>query len=99
MRNAYDLEDFTRSRVPDRNLLSSVFNGLVTGSTGEVPELCLPPDRDGPRQEQVYHKSTYLARGRRKPRRISPKCVSSLRRVFGSSTRLKAAVSAERSFL
>src|SRR5262249_6955625 len=50
MPNAYNLEDFTRSRFPDRNLLSSVLNGLKTGSTSARSlELCLPPDRDRPR--------------------------------------------------
>ena len=65
MRNAYDLEDFTRQRLPCRNRLASVLTGLKTGSTGAIPALCLPPDRDQPRQEQVYHKLVFLAIGSR----------------------------------
>lgn len=68
MFETHDAEHFTGQTVFRPNSLCSILNGLKTGSTGAFPELCLPPDRDRPRQAQVYHKSRYSAKGRAKQR-------------------------------
>ena len=66
MFKTHDVEHFTEQTIFCPNSLCSILNGLKTGSTGVLPELCLPPDRDRPRQEQVYDTSVFLARESRR---------------------------------
>ena len=71
---------------------------FVTGSKPgppAKPDLCLPPDRDNPRQEQVYHETAFLAIGSQKVARLSD-VVFLHAPLRASSARLKVAVSARR---
>jgi hypothetical protein len=95
-RGAYDAEHFTERAVSRSNPQCSVLKRALTGSTGAIPELCLPRDGDYPPHEQVCHKTAFLTIGSRKRHLSTRGWTPFVPPHFASSARLKPAVSARR---
>src|SRR6266511_4062309 len=94
-RIAHDSEPFTWRKVSRQNPQSSVCNVQKPGApaiAGIVPS----HDGDDPPQEQVYHKSTFLAIGSRKWRLPIDQRTPFVPPPRASSAHLKVAVSARR---
>src|SRR6266545_6850497 len=94
-RIAHDSEPFTWRKVSRQNPQSSVCNVQKPGPpaiAGIVPS----HDGDDPPQEQVYHKSTFLAIGSRKWRLPIDQRTPFVPPPRASSAHLKVAVSARR---